>query len=283
MNRRNLELIVGSFIFTGMLVLALMIIRFGSYDEFRDSYQITAIFKFTNGVIIGAPVRVAGVEVGRVDDLVLTPDTEAKVGIVMSISRKVTLRKNAKVLINSLGIMGEKYVEFLPQTPDAEVLQPGDTIVGTDPIALENITSEAFKIISTVKEIFADEKTGNKLQRIIDNIVALTGDPNQENVKVTLANFRQFSDRMNTFGTEIEDISKDRKLSQTVENFREASASLKAIFAQVQSGEGTMGQLIYKTDLYDKMKQFMKDLVENPSKLLRPAKDKEKGKGKKLF
>lgn len=283
MNRRNLELIVGSFIFTGMLVLALMIIRFGSYDEFRDSYPITAIFKFTNGVIIGAPVRVAGVEVGRVDDLVLTPDKEAKVGIVMSISRKVSLRKNAKVIINSLGIMGEKYVEFLPQTPDAEILKPGETIVGTDPIALENITSQAFEIVSTMKGIFADEKTGNKLQKIVDNIVTLTGDPNQENVKATLANFRQFSDRMNTFGTELEDISKDRKLSQTVENFREASASLKAIFSQIQSGEGTMGQLIYKTDLYDKMKQFMKDLVENPSKLLRPAKDKEKGKGKTLF
>ena len=66
-------------------------------------------------------------------------------------------------------------------------------------------------------------------------------------------------------------------------NFHEASARLKAIFAQIQSGEGTMGQLIYKTDLYDKMKQFMKDLMENPSKLLKPSKDKEKGEGGFLF
>lgn len=283
MNKRNLELMVGSFIFAGLLVFAMMVIRFGSYDEFRDSYRLTAIFRFTNGVIIGAPVRVAGVEAGRVEDLVLTPDEQAKVGIVMEISRKVTLRKNAKVIINSLGIMGEKYVEFLPQTPDAEILKPGDTIEGVDPIALEAITAEAYNIVNSVKGIFADEATGNKLQKIVDNIVSITGEPNQDNVKTTLANFRQFSDRMNNFGTELEDISKDRKLSQTIDNFREASASLKAIFGQVQSGEGTMGQLIYKTDLYDKMKQFMKDLVENPSKLLRPVKDKDKGKGKSLF
>ena len=279
MNKRSLEFWVGSFIFAGMAVLAAMIIRFGSYDQLRDTYELTAAFNYTDGVIEGAPVRVAGVEVGRVTKLLLTPDKETKVGIVMDIDQNVPLRKNVRVIINSLGIMGEKYVEFQPQTPDAERLKPGDWITGEDPVSIASITSQMSGVVKQVQAVIGDEKTGSKLSQIMDNIVQMTGEPNRENVKVSLANFRAFSENMTTLGDDLGEAAKDQKFSETIGNFRDASASLKAIFEKVESGEGTVGQLIYKTDFYDKMKEFLKDIMENPSKLIRPSKDTKKGSG----
>lgn len=253
MNKRSLEFWVGAFIFSGMVVLSAMIIRFGSYDKLRDTYLITASFNYTDGVIEGAPVRVSGVEVGRVNDLLLTPDLETKVGIVMEIDQKVKLRKNVRVIINSLGIMGEKYVEFQPQSSDAEFLKPGDLVKGEDPVSIASITSQMSGVVRQLQAVIGDDKMGNKLSKIMDNLTQLTGEPNRKNLELGLANMSA------------------------------ASTSMKDIFGKIQTGEGTAGQLIYKTELYDMMKAFMKDLVENPSKLLRPAKDKKKGTGSTLF
>lgn len=279
MNKKNIEFWVGLFIFTGMITFATMVIRFGSYDKLRDTYPLTAAFNYTEGVVVGAPVRVSGVDAGRVKNLVLTPDKETKVGILMDIDKKVTLRKNALVTINSLGIMGEKYVEFLPQTPDAAILKPGDWIVGKDPISIAAVTASINDVITQVKGVFGDQKAGNKLGQIMDNLVQLTGPPNRDNVQASLANLRQFSDRMNTFSGDLETLSKEKKFTDTVNNFRDASASLKAILSKIESGQGTIGQLIYKSDFYDKMKR----ILENPSIILHPAKDKDKGKGSSLF
>lgn len=253
MNKRSLEFWVGSFIFAGMAVLAAMIIRFGSYDKLRDTYEISADFNYTDGVIRGAPVRVSGVEVGRVTELRLTPDKETKVGIVMEVERNVKLRKNARVIINSLGIMGEKYVEFQPQSPDAPFLEPGESIRGEDPVSIASITAQMSHVVRQVQMVIGDEKTGNKLAEIMDNFVELTGKKNRENVQASLANFNA------------------------------ASTSMKDVFGKIQSGEGTAGQLIYKNELYDMMKAFMKGITENPSKLFRPTKDKKKGTGSTIF
>jgi len=283
MGKRNVELWVGVFIFIGLFTLAYMTIRFGSYDKFAKSYDIKVSYKFTNGLVVGAPVRVAGVEAGRVKDLVLTPDAETKVDVIVSIDQAIQLRQNVIVMINSLGIMGEKYVEFLPQEPDAEIIQPGDRVIGVNPTSIAELTGKAGDFISSIQDVFQDEENGSKIGKIIANLVAITGDENQENISVTLTNFRGFSDKMNTFGGELETISKDKMFSETVTNFHEASASLNNVLNQIKSGEGTIGKLIYDSDLHDKIRAFFKDIMENPSKLFRPTKDKQKGTGSFLF
>lgn len=283
MPKRNVELWVGTFIFLGLFSLAYLTIRFGSFDKFGDSYDLIVSYQFTNGVIVGAPVRVAGVESGRVKELILTPDAETKVDVVVSLDKSVVLRRNVVVMVNSLGIMGEKYIEFLPQDTDAEVLKPGDKVLGIDPVSIADLTGKAGQFISSLQKMFQDEEGKNKFAVVMDNLIALTGVKNQENISVTLTNIREFSDKMSSFGEELDTLSEEKKFSETVTNFHQASVSLNEVLNQIKSGEGTMGKLIYDEEIHDKLGQFLKDIMENPSKLFRPTKDKEKGKGPFLF
>lgn len=282
--KKNVEFWVGIFIFVGLVLLAYMIIRLGSYDKLTASgYDLVVSYKFTNGVIEGAPVRVAGVEAGRVKELILTPDGETKVDVVVSLQENVKLRRNVLVVINSLGIMGEKYIEFLPQDPNAEMLRPGDRVIGQDPTSIADLTGKAKDFAESLGSVFEDGEKGSKLGQIMDNIIQITGDNNRENLSTTLVNLNEFSGKINTFGSDLESLSKDKAFSETMTNFHDASASLKAVLDQIRSGKGTIGKLVYDNDLHDKMKLLLRDLVENPSKLFRPTKDKDKGKGSHLF
>lgn len=283
MGKKNVELWVGIFIFIGLFALAYMTIRLGSYDKFADSYDITISYRFTNGLVKGAPVRVAGVESGRVKDLILTPDAETKVDVVVSIESSVKLRRNVVAVINSLGIMGEKYIELLPQEAKDEILRPGERIIGEDPTSIAELTGEAKKFIQGVQEVFEDSESGNKLGIILDNLGEITGENNQNNIALTLSNLKDFSGRLKTFTGDLDVLAKEKKFSETVNNFHEASISLNDVLAQIKSGKGTIGELVYKSDVHDKLKEFLKDIMENPSKLFRPTKDKEKGPGSFLF
>lgn len=283
-SKKNVELWVGIFLFVGLTTLAYMIIRLGSYDPLTaGGYELVVSYKFTNGVIEGAPVRVAGVEAGRVKKLILTPDKETKVDVVVAIEKSVQLRRNVVVMINSLGIMGEKYVEFLPQDTDAEVLKPGDRIIGEEPTSIADLTRKAGDFAGSLESVFKDGEKGSKLSQIMDNMIQMTGEKNRENFSGTLVNLNEFSGKMNTFGTDMETLSREKAFSETVRNFHQASQSLNEVLAQIKSGKGTVGKLLYDTEVHDSLKALIQDLMKNPSKLFRPSPDKEKGKGSFFF
>ncbi len=283
-SKKNVELWVGLFLFVGLATLAYLIIRLGSYDKLTaGGYEIVISYKFTNGVIEGAPVRVAGVEAGRVKKLILTPDQETKVDVVVAIEKSVQLRRNSIVLINSLGIMGEKYIEILPQDADSEILKPGDRIIGEEPTSIADLTRKAKEFAGSLESVFKDGEKGSKLSQIMDNVILMTGEKNRENFSATLVNLNEFSGKMNTFGTDIETLSQEKAFSETVHNFHAASQSLNEVLSQIRSGKGTLGKLLYDTEVHDNLKTLIQDLMKNPSKLFRPSPDKEHGKGSFLF
>ena len=73
MRRTNLEMTVGVFVLLGMACLAYLAINLGKMEIIGKGYQIFATFDNVSGLKTGAPVEVAGVEVGQVDSIQLTP------------------------------------------------------------------------------------------------------------------------------------------------------------------------------------------------------------------
>ncbi|MBU4449097.1 MAG: MCE family protein, partial [Proteobacteria bacterium] len=73
MKRANLELSVGFFVLIGLLCLAYLAINLGKIEIYGEGYQIYANFDNASGLKTGATVEVAGVEVGRVVSIQITP------------------------------------------------------------------------------------------------------------------------------------------------------------------------------------------------------------------
>ncbi len=150
-----LELKLGIFVFIGLIILMVLILSIGDFKTWHAGYNIIAEFGFANGVKMGAPVRFAGVDVGEVKDIdiILDPDDKAtRVKLLCWINKDVGIPVDSTVWVNTLGLLGEKYIEIMPGQDYRSFLQSDDTIVGTDPIAMHEVAQLAKDVVANVDE-----------------------------------------------------------------------------------------------------------------------------------
>jgi len=194
-DKSRLELRVGLFVFIGLIILIIFILSIKGIKSFTSTYNLNIVFGFVNGVKIGAPVRLAGFDVGEVKDIKIFFDEDIKkmrVNILVGIKKGVNVPLDSTVWINTLGLLGEKYIEIMPGSNEVAFYRPGETIIGSDPVAMHEVGALLRKIAYGVDDIIT----------------------------------------------------------------------------QMQSGEGTLGKLIYDSRVYNDIEEMFGDLKKNPWKLL---------------
>ena len=127
--RFDLELAVGTFMVVGIICLGYVSIKLGKIEVWgRPGYEVFAIFSDTGGLRNGAPVVVAGVEVGRVERISLE-DYEARV--LLQINPGLKIHDDAIVSIKTSGLIGEKFIQISAGAAD-ELVKPGGRIRQTE-------------------------------------------------------------------------------------------------------------------------------------------------------
>ena len=181
------ELQVGIFVFIGLVVLALFILLIGDLKTWTSRYCLNFTFNFANGVKIGAPVRYAGVDVGEVSDIkfiFIPQDQKTKVQIIGWVKKDIAIPADSKVWVNTLGLLGEKYIEIMPGNDYAHCLKQGQTLVGTDPIPMQEVGQMAKNIVDdldatilkikngegTVGKLISDDEIYNELEALVTDI-----------------------------------------------------------------------------------------------------------------
>ncbi|MCU0666853.1 MAG: MlaD family protein [Candidatus Omnitrophica bacterium] len=139
--KTKLELKVGIFVFIGFVILATFILSIGGFKTWSSGYKINCIFNFVNGVKLGAPVRVAGVDVGVVKkiDFMSCHEGRQKIKITCWLRKDVFIPVDSQVWVNTLGLLGEKYIEIMPGKNYASCLGHKQEIVGNDPMATQEM------------------------------------------------------------------------------------------------------------------------------------------------
>lgn len=123
------EILVGA----AVLVVAagFFVYAAGASGVSRDSgsYELTASFRSAEGIFVGTEVRMAGVRVGTVTDMVLNPQT-FRAETTFTMRDDVELPDDSAISIASEGLLGGSFVEVIPGgSPFA--LEPGDAIIDT--------------------------------------------------------------------------------------------------------------------------------------------------------
>ena len=130
MKRFNLEVAVGLFVVLGLCALAYLSVRLGQLQLGRgNTYDLIAVFPTIGGLRTGAPVEIAGVEVGRVQDIKLDNYAAA---VTLRIDKQVQLQEDAIVSIRTRGLIGEKYVRVTPGGSD-HLLSAGSRLREVEP------------------------------------------------------------------------------------------------------------------------------------------------------
>lgn len=144
MNKKSIEIFVGLFVVLGalsLLFLALKAANLASFTNGGDTYTLQARFDNIGGLKARAPVRSAGVHVGRVTSVTL--DTQTYLGVVtLEVNKGVTFPKDSSAKILTSGLLGDQYIGIEPGG-DEKNLQPGDVITQTQSaVVLENLIGQ---------------------------------------------------------------------------------------------------------------------------------------------
>jgi len=143
-NKRAVEIMVGIFMLAGALglvFLAMKAANLGTFTRQANTYPLEARFENIGGLKVRAPVRSAGVVVGRVTSIKL--DGKTYQGVVsMDIQDGVKFPKDSSAQILTSGLLGDQYIGMLPGG-DLEDLQPDDVITRTQSaVVLENLIGQ---------------------------------------------------------------------------------------------------------------------------------------------
>ena len=139
MKKFDLEVAVGLFMIAGILCLGYLTIKLGRMDVLgKEGYEVHAVFSNTGGLKTGASVVIAGVDVGRVEQVALD-DYRARVSL--SIPRDIKIQEDAIASVKTKGLIGEKYIEITPGGSEKNI-KPGGRIRDTQPaVDMEHLIS----------------------------------------------------------------------------------------------------------------------------------------------
>ena len=143
MNKRSMEVAVGLFVLLGLLGLVFLALKAANLGSATggDVYPVTAKFDNIGGLKVRAPVRMAGVTVGRVTSITL--DSRDFKGLVkMDIERAYVFPKDTSAKILTAGLLGDQYVGLEPGA-DEKNLAAGAAITQTQSaVVLENLIGQ---------------------------------------------------------------------------------------------------------------------------------------------
>jgi len=140
--RTKLELKLGIFVFIGLVIFTVFILSVGGVRTWASGYQVNFLFNFVNGVKKGAPVRFAGVDVGEVTTIKYFYDekeAKTKIRVRCWIPHDIKIPAGSVIWVNTLGLLGEKYIDIMPGPDYKDLLRPNGELVGDDPVAMNDI------------------------------------------------------------------------------------------------------------------------------------------------
>ncbi len=185
--RTKLELKVGIFVFIGMVILVIFILSIGGFKTWSSGYRINVNFNFVNGVKVGAPVRFAGVDVGEVKKIKLEfipEENRSNVCLMIWVRDVIKIPADSSVWVNTLGLLGEKYVEIIPGKDYVHPVKENGFMTGVDPLPIHTIFNEAENIMrnldeglaqirkkeGTLGKLIYDDKLYNELDAMVTDV-----------------------------------------------------------------------------------------------------------------
>jgi len=220
----------------GLLIGLLVVLSGSTLLEPRDRYTI--LFSETvSGLEVGAPVKLLGVRVGRIESFRVRSLGVDKVEVDVSLDHETPIRSDAVAQLSGSGLTGLLFVEITGGTSEAELIPPGGTIPA-GPSLLGTLTGKAESIAIKTEEALnrilymTNEKNVVNFDRTLEHIVAATARMNE-----VLESVAAERERIGPLMTDLDEAAvavrdAGRELGALGADGRTATANLTAMTAQ---------------------------------------------------
>jgi len=260
MKRRfSTEAKVGIFVILTIAILAYITIDVSQLGFNRGTYKIYTYMDNAEGVAVKTPVQVAGVPVGRVSKVELTPDSKAKVDL--EIRKDVVLGNDVEAEVRIRGVLGDTYIELFPGKADSAEIPEGGTVRRVRAPAdyqqlvrdLSSLTGDLKEITGALKVYTVSEKSYTaeilkNMQTITSNMAKFSTN-NSANLEAIIANMRALSTDLRRF------------TQNSSEDVEVALTRIGEITGKVNDGTGSIGKLINDPTTVEKTNEILENIA----------------------
>jgi phospholipid/cholesterol/gamma-HCH transport system substrate-binding protein len=268
--KNTLETRLGMFV--AVIVIAAFFIMFtiGGFERFQAGLRVDALFQNAQELKLGDRVKLAGVEVGKIEKIALDPE-QNKVRVTMKLQPNTPVKQDTEARIQFAGLMGQNFVSLNFGSETSAVATNGTTLRSAEQPDLGAIMQKLDNVAGGLEEM-TKSFSGEKIDSLMGPLISFVQD-NREPLTATIKNFRSTSDQIasgqGTVGKLIYDDTLYNTALTTVSNLQSTSdeikadvAEAKAIVNSVQAGEGTLGKLVKDEKLYAETTESMTNLKE---------------------
>ncbi len=281
-------------------------------DLFKKQMYLYAVYPTVNGLVRAKPVYINGLRVGQVNDLYFAKDMSGKIVVELLIQTDFPIPKNTVAHIFSADLMGSKSIELkLGDSP--ELAKNGDTLpTSVERSLMEEVDKQmrplkkkaemllssidtlvdAFNAVMTEASIKNLESSLRNLRLTIKNISnttnAVDGMIQKEIPTISsiltstdslIVSLNQNTGHINNVISNLDNITDSlaaADIKGLVDKINSSLNDINNITAQIQSGQGTAGKVLYNDSLYrelnksaEELNKLLKDIRENPKRYVK--------------
>jgi phospholipid/cholesterol/gamma-HCH transport system substrate-binding protein len=250
--KNSLETRLGIFVILVAVAALVIIETLGGSDFFRRGYQVNALFDTVQELKVGDSVRMAGVEIGRVEKIALENE---KVRVAMKLHGNAIVKTDSKASIRFTGLMGQNFVFIDFGSPNAPRAIDGTILASEERPDLNAIMARLDKAATGI-ENFGKSFTGDK----IDNLLGPLTDfikQNGSHLSATITNIESISGQIAKGEGTVGKLIYDQSLYDSA---LVTATNLQNTVSGVRAGQGTLGKLVTDETLYNTTTASMTNL-----------------------
>jgi phospholipid/cholesterol/gamma-HCH transport system substrate-binding protein len=257
--KNSLETRLGVFVVLAVFAAILITELLGGMESFRQGTHVSARFDTVQELKVGDTVKMAGVEIGRVEKIEFDDN---KVKVTMKLHPDANIKTDSSAVIKFAGLMGQNYISINFGSPGAPRATEGTIIASEELPDLSAIMAKLDKAATGIDK-FGSSFSGDK----IDNILGPLTDffkQNSGHIGGVVSNIfevtHQIASGQGTVGKMIYQDALYASALDTVTNLQDAVGQVRGVVDGITSGKGTIGKLVTDEALYNSTEASMTNL-----------------------
>lgn len=217
------EKLVGVFVISAFaIVFSLFAINASNLHLFEDYIHLELHVKNAEDIALDTPVRISGIQVGRVDRIEITPKHLVSIRVRVYSSYASMLRSDSKPNIR-LSLLGRSSIEFSAGNPDLPELESGTLLVVEEPLSMDDLMAQVTPVLANIEQSIVDFSAilaainPNEVAQLISNVSGMTHDLNQLTSSI--------NNGEGTLGMLLKDDAFANNIQQTLSNLEQVMAT----------------------------------------------------------
>jgi len=244
---------VGFFFVLALLIFGTMLEIGEKWNPFEKKVPYKTYLTSVTGLKIGDPVRLAGVNVGKINIITVR---DADVEISFEVTPETKIKKDTIASLRLTNLLGGQFLSLSFGSAASPPLEAGGIVAGKDSANIDVIVDTVSDAVKDARVLIHDiNKNQNEVMKKISAIL----DDNRTNLASSIANFKSITAKIDSGEGSLALLLNDNKLYTTLSS---AGENINSLTAKIDKGEGTLGKLVNDPELYADLRSAIREVKD---------------------